>query len=201
MNYSPAYIMAQYLIEEGILSDPDDSNDWPVYVGLMPDDGVVDHNIAASIDTAPLKDGRVMGSGENIFHYGFQILIRSVEYNPGYLKTSEIADALEEQQVAFNAMMIKLDAEAGTLASVDFVSSLGLEVIDADAEGSDAQHKRSFRETLRSALAHRKLANDIIDALSGLQSSMNDSLAALDAGSVNGAHAGFKVSELDPDAI
>jgi len=117
MNYSPAYIMAQYLIEEGILSDPDDSNDWPVYVGLMPDDGVVDHNIAASIDTAPLKDGRVMGSGENIFHYGFQILIRSVEYNPGYLKTSEIADALEavnRDTVTISGSSFRLDSVTQT---------------------------------------------------------------------------------------
>jgi len=112
----------------------------------------------------------------------------------------EIADAVEEQQVAINALLVKLDAQAGVLADVNFVSTLGLEVIDADGAGSDAQHKVSLRKSLRSALAHRRLADEIIDAIVALQESMNDSLAALDAGSVNGAHVGFKVSELDPDA-
>lgn len=139
------------------------------------------------------------GDGSNAQHK--QSLRKSLRSALAHKKLAdEIADALEEQQVAFNAFLVKLDAEGGTLTSTDFASSLGLDVIDADAEGSEAQHKRSFRETLRSALAHRSLANDIMDALSGLQTNMNNSLAALDAGSVNGAHAGFKVSELDPDA-
>lgn len=112
----------------------------------------------------------------------------------------EIADAMEEQQVAFNALLVKLDAQAGTLADVDFVDSLGLEVIDADGEGIEAQHKAPLRKSLQKALSHRALANDIIDALIALQGGMNDSLAALDAGTVNGGHAGFKVSELDPDS-
>jgi hypothetical protein len=112
----------------------------------------------------------------------------------------EIADALEEMSVGYNALLVKLDAEGGTLASTDFVADLGLEVMDADGEGSDAQHKASLRKSLRSALAHKRLADEIMDAMVGMQEAMNGSLAELDGGGVNGLHEQYKVSELDPDA-
>jgi uncharacterized protein with von Willebrand factor type A (vWA) domain len=111
----------------------------------------------------------------------------------------EVADAMEEMQTAYNAMLVKLDAEGGTLNDTDYESSLAVTTIDSDGEGSEAQHKRSLRATMRSALSHRSLADDIMDAISGVQDAMRDSLAALDAGSVNGAHAGFKVTVLDAD--
>jgi|GEM_PF-4541833 len=97
MNHSPAYIMAQYFIEEGLLTDPSSSGDWPVFVGILPDDNILDldHDIAACIDTASVKDGRIFEDGENIFHYGFQILIRATNYNTGYQKAQELADTLE----------------------------------------------------------------------------------------------------------
>lgn len=111
----------------------------------------------------------------------------------------EIADAMEEWQVAFNAWMAKLDAEAGTLASTDFASSVGVEVTDADAEGEDAQHKATWRKSMTSAMANKPLADTIMDSISGMQEAMNASLALLDAGTVAGAHAALKVTEIDPD--
>jgi hypothetical protein len=110
----------------------------------------------------------------------------------------ELCDALEEFQTAHNALMAKLDAEAGTLASVDFLSSLGVQVLDADAEGSEAQHKASLRKSLRSALADKELADSIMDALSGLQAALNSELALLDTSVVTGS-SGNKVSVIDPD--
>jgi hypothetical protein len=113
---------------------------------------------------------------------------------------NEVVDALEEFQVGFNAMLAKLDAQGGTLADTDFADTLGLVAVDPDASYLPGQHKASFRRTLESALANSKLADELSDSFAGLQGSLNQSLAALDAGNVNGAHAGFKVSELDPDA-
>lgn len=112
---------------------------------------------------------------------------------------NEVADSIEEFQTALNAWMVKLDAESGTLNDTDYVSTLGLDVIDSDGVGSEAQHKSSFRRSMQSALSHKRLADQILDAISGMQGAMNSSLAALDAGSVNGAHAGFKVDPIDPD--
>lgn len=112
----------------------------------------------------------------------------------------EISDSMEEWQAAFNATLAKLDAQAGVLVDTDFADLLGVAAVDPDAEVLGAQHKVSLRKSLKSALAHSKLADELIEAISGMQKALNDSLAALDAGSVAGAHAGFKVSVLDPDA-
>lgn len=112
----------------------------------------------------------------------------------------EIIDAWEEFQTAHNALMVKLDAEAGTLASVDFASTLGLTPLDPESALTPGQHKASARGSLQKALAHRSLANDLLDGMKALQDAFNSSLAALDAGTVNGGHAGFKVTAIDPDA-
>lgn len=112
----------------------------------------------------------------------------------------EICDSLEEFQVAFNAMLVKLDAEAGTLNDTDYLSLLQVAQMDALAEGSDAQHKASLRDSLRSALANKSLADVIVNAIEELQSSLNSELALLDSGAVAGS-SGNKVLELiDPDA-
>jgi len=95
MDYSPAYIMSRFLIDAGLVIDPQDSGDWPIYVGLIPDDDVVKDDVVACVDTDPLKDGRIMEDGENIFHYGFQLLIRATAYNTCYAKAQELALELE----------------------------------------------------------------------------------------------------------
>ena len=94
MNHSPAYIMAQRLIQEGLLTDPSESGDWKVYVGVLPDGKQTEDDIVASIDTTPIKDGRLM-TGANIFHHGVQLLLRSRNHNEGYAKTSALVTAFE----------------------------------------------------------------------------------------------------------
>ena len=111
----------------------------------------------------------------------------------------EICDALEELHVAYNAILVKLDAQGGTLTDTDWVSSLGIQKMEIDKSEAGAQHKASLRKSARSALSHRRLADEFLDALVAAQDNMNQSLAALDAGNVNGAHAAFTLSELDPD--
>jgi hypothetical protein len=111
----------------------------------------------------------------------------------------ELCDALEEFQTAHNALMVKLDAEAGVLDDTDYASLLSVSPIDADGKGSDAQHHASLRKSLRSALANKSLADSIMDAMSGLQSALNSELALLDTGAVAGSSS-RKVSVIDPDA-
>jgi len=112
----------------------------------------------------------------------------------------EIIETIAESATAYAVMLAKLDAEAGTLAATDWVATAGVSVVNPDDFLGGAQHKATLRVSLRSALANKSLADDILAALSELQTDMNASLAALDAGSVNGAHAAFKVTVLDPDA-
>ena len=75
------------------MGGPSESGDWPTFVGTLPDGDRVPDNALAVIDTAPLKDGRIMGSAP-LFHHGIQVLLRSFSYNPGYSKTLALAVAL-----------------------------------------------------------------------------------------------------------
>lgn len=112
----------------------------------------------------------------------------------------EICDGIEEFQVAFNAMLVKLDAEAGTLNDTDYLSLLRVSIMDQNAEGSGAQHKASLRDSLRSALANHSVADAIVNAIEELQASLNSELALLDTGVVNGSSS-RKVQEIiSPDA-
>lgn len=121
----------------------------------------------------------------------------------------ELIDSMEELETAFNALLTKLDAEGGTLNDVDYESSLKIDPVkpDADEEGSDAQHKASLRVSLRNALAHSKLADEILEAMAGVQEQFNKALKQLDVdaggatGALTGLYTPFKVSSvLDPDS-
>ncbi len=118
---------------------------------------------------------------------------------------NEIVDSIEELQVAFNQLLAKIDAEGGTLTSVNFASTLGLVAIDSDAAGSEAQHKAPFRKSLQKAVAHKKLANELLDAVSGAQEAFNSALAQLDidaagaTGALTGLYTPFKVTVISPD--
>jgi hypothetical protein len=116
----------------------------------------------------------------------------------------EMMDALEELHVAINALLVKLDADsitnAGVLTDTNYAALLALDILDAEASLSDAQHKASVKKSLRSALAHKKLADALLSSIRAVQDAFNASLAQLDAGNVNGAHAALKIESIDPDS-
>ena len=87
---------------------------------------------------------------------------------------NEIADTIEEAQVSLNAVLVKMDAGAGTLDAVDanWDALAVVNLIDADAK-SVGQHKRSLRETIRSAVSHKQLGDFIIDTLALLENGVN----------------------------
>ena len=112
MDHSPAYIISKYLIGEGLLTAPGDSGDWPVYVGILPDGDKTENNIVACVDTSPVKDGRIMSTGENIFHHGCQLLLRATAYNTGYSKMQALQAALEavnRDSIAISTSTYRLD--------------------------------------------------------------------------------------------
>ncbi len=95
MDNSPADIVAQYLIDQGLLITPGDSGEWPVYVGSLPDGNDASNEAVGCMDTTPVKDGRIMRTGENIFHWGGQLLVRAIDYNIGWAKTVALMESLE----------------------------------------------------------------------------------------------------------
>lgn len=113
MNHSPAYIMAQYLIGQGLAKDPGDSGDWPIYVANLPDGENVVSDAVACMDTAPVKDGRVM-EGEAIFHYGVQLLVRTSDYTTGYAK----GEALIENLETINNFQVDIGGDAYIIQNV-----------------------------------------------------------------------------------
>lgn len=86
-----------------------------------------------------------------------------------------IADMLEEAQVTLNAVLTQMDADAGTLSDDATYEALRIaNVIEPDAKGFGAQHDATLRQTMRSAISQRKLADELIDALKGIQDGLNE---------------------------
>lgn len=115
-----------------------------------------------------------------------------------YLADTYVA-ALQEIYANYAALLVKLDAEGGTLDDTDYASSLGVSAVDPD-EASIGQNKASMRKTMRSALSHKKLGDAMANAIYDLQVSFNAVLANLDAATINGVTAAYKVEALDPDS-
>lgn len=87
---------------------------------------------------------------------------------------NEIVDAIEEAQISFNAVLAQMDADAGTLSNDATYEAYRIaDVLDADAEGDDAQHKVSFKKSLRAALSHRSLADSLLADLVAMQEAVN----------------------------
>jgi hypothetical protein len=47
-------------------------------------------DICAVYDTTPLKDGRIMRTGEVCLHYGIQMKVRAKEYEVGWLQNDTL---------------------------------------------------------------------------------------------------------------
>lgn len=123
---SPAYIVAQYLINEGVLGDPlGTSLEWPLYHGHLPDHAGLPDDVAATYDTEGVKDGRLM-SGPNVVHHGLQVIVRALSSQEGWSKIHEVCAALE----AINAAGVTIDSVDYTIVNVSqrgTIMSMGLE--------------------------------------------------------------------------
>jgi hypothetical protein len=111
----PADIVAAYLIQQGLAVAPTNPptnppTDWQVTSSKMPDAG---DNALAVRDLTPIKDGRVMNTGETVYHYSIQVKIRGVDYVTGHARAVVIAndfDGLKQAtpQIVYNGRTYKL---------------------------------------------------------------------------------------------
>ena len=92
---SPAEMIREYLINEGIVTEPSDGLAWPGYVSSMPDGGTVKDDAICIYDTTGIIQNRAMGSGEYSERFGVQVRIRSKEHTEGYTKARAVAYALD----------------------------------------------------------------------------------------------------------
>jgi hypothetical protein len=109
-----------------------------------------------------------------------------------------VADAMEQLQARHNAMLAKLDAEAGTLDDTNYASTLGVSVMNPSA-ATLGQNKASLRKIMRSAMSHQRLADQIVDGIIATQSALNAVLAQLDTSVLTGIAAKKIASPIKPD--
>lgn len=103
----PSVILAQYIRAEGLMSDPADDTEWPLYISYKPDIKTKQGTIE---DDAGAKHGRYMEDGFVVQHYGITLRIRSRVYNTGWAKMEAILTNLDT-----------IAAKAITVNSVDYI--------------------------------------------------------------------------------
>ena len=111
MSHSPAFWIRCLLIREGmgVAATGEGVKVWPVYVGSMPDgkegtapinaSGIEDNAIAV-YNTAGLLDGRE-AAGRTVEHPGWQVKVRSLDYEAGYAKIKAIAEMFDTIKMTY----------------------------------------------------------------------------------------------------
>lgn len=97
MNDPSSFILRQFLLDNSLGVLPVADAVWPIYISLLPDSETTPDNAICIFDTAGQKRGRVM-DGTNLFDYGNQVMIRSVDYGTGWTKAKAIQDLYESIQ-------------------------------------------------------------------------------------------------------
>jgi hypothetical protein len=95
---SPADVIAQILINMGLVADPDSSSssnpDWLISVDqelAVPDDVIEIHN------TAGIQSGRVQITGQMSELYGIQFMVRAVDSRIAFAMMNQLAVIVDQQ--------------------------------------------------------------------------------------------------------
>ena len=116
----------------------------------------------------------------------------------------EILDVIDELQVVYNALLLKLDSQTGTLTDTNFASLLTISPLTGETELVGA-NRASLQRILEVSIAHKNIANSFYLALLGLQEQINGTLAQLDidgslpAAALLGNYSPLQNNILDPD--
>ena len=115
MTKSPATILASYIRQESLMTDPADNTDWPLYISYFPD---VKTEMGAIYDTSGKKLGRYM-TGTVVERFGITLKIRSKDYNTGWVKMEAIIARLD----TIKNEEITVDGEDYIIQNVSLLSS------------------------------------------------------------------------------
>ena len=94
-EYSPAQVIHKLLLDAELISDPRQKTDWAGFIGSMPDGDNTPDSAIAVYDTAGIKDGRFMRTGETVIHPGINIRVRAVGYPDSRKKAAELFNFLD----------------------------------------------------------------------------------------------------------
>jgi hypothetical protein len=94
LDYSPAKVVRQALIDMGLGTAQSANGSWPVFYAGEPDGP---DSAITVYDTIGTDTGRENIQGERAEHNGIQIRIRSAAHDAGWQKTNEIGIALDQQ--------------------------------------------------------------------------------------------------------
>lgn len=125
------------------------------------------------------------------------------------LKHKRAADTLLDSisQLATNVAdaAVKVAADTDGSWDVNYEVTLAVTETDWDVVGTEAQHKAPLRRVMRSSLAHKRMANEIVDAIEEAEVSFNAVLAQMDADlgtlSDDATYEAYRITDvIDPDA-
>lgn len=124
LNFSPAEILRQLLIDLALGSLVGDNDDWPIYTGSMPD---TPDDCICTYDTDGRMMGRVQTDGEIQEQYGIQIGVRSRSVVDGFVKAQRICSTLDK--IVYRAEVdVQLDTyRVNSIRRVTTVVALGAE--------------------------------------------------------------------------
>ena len=120
-GHPPSELLWAVLTASEHATNPTKAQPWPAYVGHMPE---VPDNAIAFYDTAGRRDGRLMTSGENITHKGFQCRVRCKSYLEGYRKIHNIAQHLAKVKRTEVVLGTGANAAAYVIASVTLTGDI-----------------------------------------------------------------------------
>jgi len=119
---SPAEVIRQALVNQslGVMPSTTQGDDWPAFVGHLPQ---TPDNAFCVYDTSGRRDGRLMSTGENIDHQGWQIRVRAKDHQTAYAKIKAIVDYLStiwrsEVDIGSSSFMIHAVSKTGTVIAI-----------------------------------------------------------------------------------
>lgn len=140
--YSPAHVLAQYLLDNTVVSLP--GGDWPVYISHLPDTEDTDSNAVCVYNPPGLVAGRSMDTGEKKTFPGIQIRVRAEDDPTAYAKALALAALLDGTTARPVVTMPDASYRLDNLSRTSTVAFMGV-----DADGRNVSYTINARATIK----------------------------------------------------
>ncbi len=117
-NVSPAKVIWNYLVAQGLITNPSAGSAWPGYCNFSPP---TPDNTVAVYDTESKGSGRFMVGGEVQEHNGVQIAARAADQDDAYLKCKNILIDFDQ---TVNRTDVTVDSDTYRIQSISRTSDV-----------------------------------------------------------------------------